>query len=88
MKTGEYEMTWRHQWTRKGLQRGDFSALLELTNGSRWNDPDPACLQRLHERGFIKKREDKKPWVTTMGRVARYSAVIRGRRQVGERRAE
>jgi hypothetical protein len=49
-------MAWRHQWARKDLQRGDLSALLELTSDSRWDDPNPACVRRLNKRGFIKKR--------------------------------
>jgi hypothetical protein len=36
----------------KGRQRGDLSALLELSNDRRWGDPNPARLQRL---GFIKR---------------------------------
>jgi hypothetical protein len=69
-------MAWRHQWARKDLQRGDLSALLELTSENRWNDPSPACLQRLNNRGFIKKREDDKLRVTMKGRTA----LLLGRR--------
>ena len=50
-------MLW-HQWARRDLQRGDLSALLELTSHGRWGDPNPTRLQRLGNRGFLKKRED------------------------------
>jgi hypothetical protein len=62
-------MFW-HQWARRDLQRGDLSALLELTNDSRWDDPNPARLQRLSERGFIERCEDDKLRVTMKGRAA------------------
>jgi len=62
-------MLW-HQWARRDLQRGDLSALVELTSEGRWGDPNPARLQRLSERGFIKKREDDKLEVTMKGRAA------------------
>jgi hypothetical protein len=68
-------MFW-YQWARKDLKRGDLSALLELTKDGRWNDPNPARLQRLDKRGFIKKREDDKLRVTMKGRAA----LLLGRR--------
>jgi hypothetical protein len=55
---------------------GDLSALLELTRVDRWDDPDPARLQRLDKRGFTKKRENERPGVTMKGRVA----LLLGRR--------
>jgi hypothetical protein len=67
-------MFWR-QWARKDLRPGDLSALLELRNDGRWNDPNLVRLQRLHRRGFIKTREDK-PRLTMKGRVA----LLLGRR--------
>jgi hypothetical protein len=67
-------MFWR-QWARRDLRRGDLDALLELTNGSRWGDPNPVRLRRLSRRGFIKTREDK-PRLTMKGRVA----LLLGRR--------
>ena len=63
-------MTWQYQWARKDLQRGDLSALREMTNDARWGDPNPVRLQRLSERGFIKKRADDKLQVTMKGRAA------------------
>jgi hypothetical protein len=65
-----------HNWARKDLQRGDLSALLELTDNSRWNDPNSARVQRLRDRGFIAKRSDDKVRVTMRGRVA----LLLGRR--------
>ena len=69
-------MTWQYQWARKYLQRGDLSALREMTNDGRWGDPNPVRLQRLSKRGFIKKREDDKLQVTMKGRAA----LLLGRR--------
>jgi hypothetical protein len=68
-------MFWR-RWARRDLQRGDLDALLELTNGARWSASEPARLQRLSERGFIKTREEDKLQVTMRGRVA----LLLGRR--------
>jgi hypothetical protein len=62
-------MLW-YQWARKDLKRGDLSALLALTNDSRWHDPNPARLQRLGNRDFLKKRDDDKLQVTMKGRAA------------------
>ena len=64
-------MTWQYQWARKDLQQGDLSALREMTDNTRWDDPNPARLQRLSKRGFIKKRaDDKLLQVTMKGRAA------------------
>ena len=62
-------MLW-HQWARRDLQRGDLSALLELTSHGRWGDPNPTRLQRLGNRGFLKKREEDRLQVTMKGRAA------------------
>ena len=62
-------MLW-HQWARRDLQRGDLSALLELTSHGRWGDPNPTRLQRLGNRGFLKKCADDKLQVTMKGRAA------------------
>jgi hypothetical protein len=69
-------MFW-HRWARRDLQRGDLNALLELTNDGRWDYPDPARLQRLNERGFIKTRKEDKLQVTMKGRAA---LVLGGKR--------
>ena len=37
-------MFW-HQWARRDLERGDLSALLELTNHGRWGDPNLAACR-------------------------------------------
>jgi hypothetical protein len=68
-------MFWR-RWARKDLRPGDLTALLELTRGGRWNDPNSARLQRLRRRGFIKEHEGDRLRVTMKGRVA----LLLGRR--------
>jgi hypothetical protein len=50
--------------------------MMFLTSDGRWDDPNPARLQRLNTRGFIKKREDARPRVTMKGRAA----LLLGRR--------
>jgi hypothetical protein len=62
-------MLWQ-QWARKELRRGDLSALQELSNDGRWGDPNPARIERLSKRGFVKKRQDDKLRVTIRGRAA------------------
>ena len=47
-----------------------MSALLELTSHGRWGDPNPTRLQRLGNRGFLKKREEDRLQVTMKGRAA------------------
>jgi hypothetical protein len=41
------------QWARKDLQSGDMSALLELTDWDRWDNPNAARVARLLRRGFV-----------------------------------
>jgi hypothetical protein len=64
--------------SREKLAEGCCSAkaLLELTDNSRWDDPNPARLQRLSDRGFVKARDDNKLRVTMKGRAA----LLLGRR--------
>jgi hypothetical protein len=64
------------QWARKELQRGDLTALLELSNDGRWGNPNPARVERLSKRGFVEKREDERLRVTMKGRAA----LLLGRR--------
>ena len=65
-----------YQWARKELQRGDLSALLELTDPGCWGNTDPARVQRLSKRGFIETRGDERLRVTMKGRAA----LLLGRR--------
>jgi hypothetical protein len=58
------------RWARKGLQHGDLTALSELSDHARWNDPNPARVERLTRRGFVAKRTDNKLRVTVKGRAA------------------
>jgi hypothetical protein len=64
-----------HQWARKDLQSGDMSALLELTDRDRWDNPNPARVARLLRRGFV-TRTGEKLQVTIKGRMA----LLLGRR--------
>jgi hypothetical protein len=64
------------QWARKELQRGDLTALLELSNDGRWGNPNPARVERLSKRGFVEKRQDERLQVTMKGRAA----LLLGRR--------
>jgi hypothetical protein len=59
-----------NQWARKGLRNGDLSALSELTDNTRWSDPNPARIERLNARGFVKRRTDEKLRVTAKGCAA------------------
>ena len=78
-------MTWQYQWARKDLQRGDHSALQEMSNHGRWGDPNPVRLQRLTKRGFIKKRaDDKLLQVTMKGRAALARVLPEGRPRFGD----
>jgi hypothetical protein len=40
-------------WARKELERGDLTALSELTKGTAWGDPNPGRIERLNRRGFV-----------------------------------
>jgi hypothetical protein len=53
-----------NKWARKGLRNGDLSALSELSDNTRWSDPNPGRIERLNGRGFVKKR------MTAKGRAA------------------
>jgi hypothetical protein len=57
-------------WARKGLQRGDLTALSELSNNGRWDDPKAARVARLTHRGFVTKRPDNRLRITVRGRAA------------------
>jgi hypothetical protein len=59
-----------NRWARKGLQHGDLTALSELSDSARWNDPNPSRVERLTHRGFVAKRADNKLHVTVKGRAA------------------
>jgi hypothetical protein len=62
-------MFWR-RWARKDLRTGDLTALRELTDDTRWGASEPARLERLRRRGFIKGHEGDNLRVTMKGRVA------------------
>jgi hypothetical protein len=59
-----------NRWARKGLQNGDLSALRELSDPARWDDPNPARTERLKRRGFVAVRTGEKARITAKGRVA------------------
>jgi hypothetical protein len=59
-----------NRWARKGLQDGDLSALRELRDPARWDDPNPARIERLRRRGFVAGRSGEKARITTKGGLA------------------
>jgi hypothetical protein len=59
-----------NRWARKELQDGDLSALRELRDPARWDDPNPARIERLKHRGFVAGRPGEKARITTKGRFA------------------
>ena len=61
-------MIW-NGWARKDLQPGDLTALSQLNDNSRWNNPNPGRVERLSQRGFVRKKGDQLR-VTTKGRAA------------------
>jgi hypothetical protein len=58
------------QWARKELQSGDLSALSEMSDNGRWEDPSVTRVERLKKRGFITGRPDQRAQVTLKGRAA------------------
>jgi hypothetical protein len=75
VRIGRFVMTLR-RWARKELESGDLSALSEITDSGRWEDPSAARVERLKQRGFITGRADQRVHVTLKGRAA----LIFGRR--------
>ena len=77
MRIGTFVMLLR-RWARKELQSGDLSALSEMSDGGRWEDPSVARVERLRKRGFVIERPDQRAQVTLKGRAA----LLFGRRSV------